>query len=102
MTINTTPTSCQTNIRVEEKDKARNEAINRMIMEHAEEVVLMQEYADHYRNICAGLVLSLVLVLAGTWYCLYYLDKPCEPVQVAKVIKAEKVKRGGEQYVLVP
>ena len=92
--MNTTPTSCQTNIRVEEKDKARNEAINRMIMEHAEEVVLMQEYADHYRNICAGLVLALVLSLSGAGYCLYYLDKPCEkPVQMAKV---EKVKKGGE------
>jgi len=101
MTTNTT--SCQTNLRVEEKDKARNEALNRLILQHAEEMVIMQEYVDHYRNICSGLVLALVLALSGAGYSLYYINTlTChEPVQMTKVVK-EKVKKGGEQYVLVP
>ena len=102
MTTNTTA-SCQTNLRVDEKDKARNEALNRLILQHSEEVLIMQEYADHYRNICSGLVLALVLALAGAGYSLYYINTlTChEPVNITKVVK-EKVKKGGEQYVLVP
>jgi hypothetical protein len=100
MTTNTT-TSCQTNLRVEEKDKARNEALNRLILQHSEEVLIMQEYVDHYRNICSGLVLALVLALSGAGYSLYYINTlTChEPVQMTKVVK-EKVKKGDDSYTI--
>jgi hypothetical protein len=90
----------QQEMRAEQETRLRSEALNRIMQQHEEEVDILEDAVDHYRNICAGLVLSLVLVLAGAGYSLYYLSKPCEkPVQVAKV---EKVKRGGEQYALVP
>ena len=77
------------------KDKARNESLNRLILQHAEDMV----YANKR---CAGLVLALVVSMVGTAYSMYYLSKGCDqPMQVAKVVK-EKVKKGGEQYVLVP
>jgi hypothetical protein len=92
----------QQEIRTEQETRLRSEALNRIMQQHEEEVDILADHVDHYRNICAGLVLALVLSLSGAGYCLYYLSKPCEPVQVAKVIKAEKVKKGGEQYVLTP
>jgi len=100
MTTNTT--SCQTNLRVEEKDKARNESLNRLILQHAEDMVYANEQLTYFHNVCAGLVLALVVSMVGTAYSMYYLSKGCDqPMQVAKVVK-EKVKKGGEQYVLVP
>ena len=92
----------QQEIRTEQETRLRSEALNRIMQQHEEEIEQMADDVDHYRNICAGLVLALVLTLAGTWYCLYYLDKPCDPVQIAKIAKVEKVKKGGEQYVLTP
>ena len=92
--------NAQQEMRAEQETKLRSEALNRIMQQHEEEVDILADAVDHYRNICAGLVLSLVLSLSGAGYCLYYLSKPCEkPVQMAKV---EKVKKGGEQYVLTP
>ena len=92
--------NAQQEMRTEQETRLRSEALNRIMQQHEEEVDILADAVDHYRNICAGLVLSLVLVLAGAGYCLYYLSKPCEkPVQMAKV---EKVKKGGEEYVLTP
>jgi len=90
----------QQEIRTEQETRLRSEALNRIMQQHEEEVDILADAVDHYRNICAGLVLALVLTLSGAGYCLYYLSKPCEkPVQMTKV---EKVKKGGEQYVLTP
>jgi len=92
--------NAQQEMRTEQETRLRSEALNRIMQQHEEEIEQMADDVDHYRNICAGLVLALVLSLSGAGYCLYYLSKPCEkPVQTAKV---EKVKKGGEQYVLTP
>ena len=57
------------------KDKARNESLNRLILQHAEDMV----YANKR---CAGLVLALVVSMVGTAYSMYYLSKGCDqPMQ---------------------
>ena len=73
-------------IREENARKLQSEAINRYMMLKETEIELAIDTTERYKSICVGLIISLVLVLSGTGYCLYYIDniKPCEQVKYVK------------------
>ena len=68
-----TPSTCRIDINVEEKDKARNEALNKLIMEHAEDVVYMHERITYYQNICIAFLVALILVTICAGYAFYFI-----------------------------
>jgi hypothetical protein len=90
-----TPSTCRNDINVEEKDKARNEALNKLIMEHAEDVVYMHERITYYQNICIAFLVALILVAICGGYAFYFIKTlpTCDnqiPVRVEQVTKPDK------------
>ena len=90
-----TPTSCRIYISVEEKDKARNEALNKLIMEHAEDFVYMHKRITYYQNICITFLVALILVAISEGYAFYFIKTAptCDnqiPVRVEKVTRPDK------------
>jgi hypothetical protein len=90
-----TPTSCRIPSRVEEKDKARNEALNKLIMEHAEDYVYMHKRITYYQNICIAFLVALILLAICGGYAFYFIKTlpTCDnqiPVQVEQVTNPDK------------
>ena len=90
-----TPTSCGIYTSVEEKDKARNEALNKLIMEHAEDYVYMHKRITYYQNICIAFLVALILVAICGGYAFYFIKTlpTCDnqtPVRVEQVTKPDK------------
>ena len=73
-------------IKEENTRKLQSEAINRYMMLKETEIELAIDTTERYKSICVGLIISLVLVLSGTGYCLYYIDniQKCEQVKYVK------------------
>lgn len=75
--------------------KVRSDALNTYMLTKEEELEYVYERVAYYQNVCAGLIIGLVLITAcGSWVIYKQQDAPaCEQ------IKEIATKQGGETYL---
>jgi hypothetical protein len=98
MTTTNTPDTCQNIIRVEEKDKARNESLNRMILQHAEEMVYMHDKVSQAHTVCGAFLIALIVTLLGGGYAFYLVKTSADCAKPVEQVKATR--QGGLEYIM--
>jgi hypothetical protein len=75
--------------------KVRSDALNTYMLTKEEELEYVYERVAYYQNVCAGLIISIVLITAcGSWVIYKQQDAPaCEQT------KEIATKQGGEAYL---